>query len=68
MIQVVVIHLHIKYEHSRLHGCGDIFDENFHSSKYGRKDNWTKAGKNKPEKAGSQSHDTTNYHQPAYHI
>ena len=36
----------------------EIFDEKFHHSKYGKKENWTNAGKNKQEKAGSQSHNT----------
>ena len=52
-IQQVVINLHIKYEHSTLHGYWEIFDEKCHSSKYGRKENWTKTGKNKQEKTGS---------------
>ena len=30
--------------------------------------NWTNTGMNKQEKAGSQSHDTTSRHQPAYQI
>ena len=42
-IHKVVINLHTKYEHSSLHGCGEIFDEKFHSSKYGRKEKWTNA-------------------------
>ena len=67
-IQQVVINLHTKYEHSRWQGSGEIFDEKFHSSKYGRKEKWTNARKNKLEKADSQSHDTTSRHQPAYQI
>ena len=66
MIQVV-INLRTKYELSSLHGCGEIFDEKFHSSKYGRKEKRTNTGKNRQEKPGSQSHNTTSRHQPAYH-
>ena len=58
--------MHTKYEHSSLHGCWEIFDEKWHSSKNGRKENWTNTGKNKQEKTGFQSHDTTSHHQPAY--
>ena len=68
MIKQVVINLHTKYEHSSMHSCREIFDEKCHSSKYGRKENWTNTGKNKQEKAGSQSHDTTSHHQPANQI
>ena len=38
------------------YSCGDIFDE-----KYGEKEKRTNIGKNKHEKAGSQSHDTTKF-------
>ena len=38
-----------------------------YTSKYGRKENWTNTGKNK-QKTSSQSHETTNHHQPAYKI
>ena len=34
----VVINLHTKYEHSSLHGCGEIFYEKFLSSKCGKKE------------------------------
>ena len=54
-IQQAIINMHTKYEHSSLHGSWEIFDEKFHSSKYGWKENWTNTGKNKHEKAGSQS-------------
>ena len=37
-IQQVVINLHTKYDHSSLHGCGEIFAEIFHSSKHGREE------------------------------
>ena len=43
-------------------------DEKFHSSKYRRKEKRTNTGKNRQEKAGSQSHDITSRHQPAYQI
>ena len=58
-IQHNVINLHIKYDYSSLHGLTEMFDENFHYSKYGKKENWTNTGKNKKQKAGSQSNDTT---------
>ena len=41
---------------TRLHSFTKIFDEKFHHSKYGKKENWTNAEKNKQENAGSQSH------------
>ena len=50
-IQQIIISLHIKYEHSSFHGCGEISEEKFHYSKYGRKENWTNTGKNKQKKA-----------------
>ena len=68
MIKQVVINLHTKYEHSSELSCREIFDEKCHSSKYGWKENWTNTEKYKQEKAGSQSHDTTSHHQPAYQI
>ena len=63
-----IIKLHTKYENSSLHGCGEIFDEIFHSSKYERKENWTNTGKNKQEKTGSQSHYTTMHREVGYQI
>ena len=68
MIKQVVINLHTKYEHSSAHSCIVVIDEKCHSSKYGWKENWTNTRKNKQEKAGSQSHDPTCHHQPAYQI
>ena len=53
--------------HSRLHCCGKIFDEKSHYSKYGQKENWTNTGKNKQEKAGSQSHNIS-CHWPPFQI
>ena len=50
------------------HSLAEIFDEKFHHSKYGKKENRTNTGKNKHEKAGSQSHDTIHHYQPAYQI
>ena len=67
-IQHIVINLHTKWDYSSLLGCGEIFDEKFYYSKYGKKDYWTNTGKNKQKKAGSQSNDTTYRHQPAYQI
>ena len=66
--QQVVINLHTKYKHSSLHGSGEIFDKKFHSSKYEPKETWTSTGKNRHEKAGSQSHKTIGHNQPAYQI
>ena len=65
--QQVVIYLYTKYNISSLQGCGEIFDEIFHSSKYRRKGNWTNTRKNKQKKTGSQSHYTTS-RQAAYQI
>ena len=67
-IQYIIINPHTKYEYSSLHTFAEIFDEKFHHSKYGKKENWTNTGKNKQEKAGSQSHDTIHHYQPAYQI
>ena len=60
-LQLVIVNLHTKYELSMLYSCGDIFDE-----KYGEKEKSTKTGKNKWEKAHSQSHETTCHCQPVY--
>ena len=68
MIQYIIINLHTKYEYSSLHSFTEIFVEKFHHSKYGKKENWTNTGKNKQERAGSQSHDTIHHYQPAYQI
>ena len=67
-IQYIIINLHTKYEYSSLHGSTEIFDEKFHYSKYGKKENWTNTGKNKQEKDGSQSNDTMHHYQLAYQI
>ena len=67
-IHYIIINLHTKYDYSSLHSFTEIFDEKFLHSKYGKKENWTNTGKNKQEKAGSQSHDTLHYYQPAYQI
>ena len=64
-IQQVSINLYTKYDYSSLRRCGEIFQEKFHYSKYGRKEN---TGKNKKERVGSQSHDTISRHQPAHQI
>ena len=52
MIQYIIINLHTKYDYSILHSFAKIFDEKFHYSKYGQKENWTNPGKNKHEKTG----------------
>ena len=67
-IDYIIINLHTKYDYSSLHSFTEIFDEKFHHSKYGKKENWTNAEKNKQEKAGSQSHDTLHHYQLAYQI
>ena len=67
-IQYIIINLYTKYEYSSLHSFTEIFDEKFHHSKYGKKENWTNTGKNKKEKAGSQSHNKIHHYQPAYRI
>ena len=67
-IQYTIINLHTKYDYSSLHSLEEIFDEKIHYSKYGKKENQTNTGKNKHEKAGSQSHDTIHHNQPAYQI
>ena len=67
-IQYIIINLHTKYEYSSLHSFTEIFDEKFHHSKYGKKENWTNTGKNKQERAGSQSHDTIHHYQLAHQI
>ena len=50
-IQYIIINLLTKYDYSSLHSFTEIFDEKFHHSKYGKKENWTNTGKNKQEKA-----------------
>ena len=64
----IIINLHTKYDYSSLHSFTEIFDKKFHYSKLGKKENWTNTGKNKHEKAGSQSHNTIHHYQPAYQI
>ena len=51
-IQYIIINLHTKYDYSSLHNFTEIYDQKFHHSKYGKKENWTNTGKNKQEKAG----------------
>ena len=53
-IQYIIINLHTKYDYSSLHSFTEIFDEKLHYSKYGKKENWTNAWKNKHDKAWSQ--------------
>ena len=67
-IQYIIINLLTQYDYSRLHSFIEIFDEKFHHSKYGKKENWTNTGKNEQEKAGSQSDDTIFHYQLAYTI
>ena len=51
-IQIIIIKLHTKYDNSILHSFTETYDEKFHHSKYGKKENQTNTGKNKHEKAG----------------
>ena len=67
-IQYNIINLHTKYDYSSFHSLREIFDEKFLHSKYGKKENRTNTGKNKQEKAGSQSHDTIHHYQLAHQI
>ena len=68
LIQYIIINLLTKYDYSSLHSFTEIFDEKFHHSKYGKKENWINTGKNKQEKAGLQYHHTIHHYQPAYQI
>ena len=67
-VKCIIINMHTKYDSSSLHSFTVISDENFHHSKYGKKENQTNTVKNKQEKAGSQSRDTIYHYQPAYKI
>ena len=67
-IQYIIINIHTKYDYSSLHSFTQIFDEKFHHSKYGKKENWTNTGKNKQEKPDLQSHDTIHHYQLAHQI
>ena len=67
-IQYIIINLHTKYDHSSLYSFTEIFDEKIHHSKYEKKENWTNTGKNKQEKAGSQSHDTIHHYELAHQL
>ena len=44
-IQYIIVNLLTKYDYSRLHSFTEIFDEKFHHSKYGKKENWTNTGR-----------------------
>ena len=66
--QYIMIILHTKYDYSSLNSFTEITDKKFHYSKYGKKENWTNAGKNKHEKAGSPSHNIIHLYHPAYNI
>ena len=68
MMQYIIINLNTKYEYSSLHSFTEIFDEKFYHSKYRKKENWTNTGKNKQEKADSQSYDTIHHYQLAHQI
>ena len=68
MIQYIIINLLTKYDYSSMHSFTEIFDEKFHHTKYGKKDNWTNTGKNKQEKDDLKSHNTACHHQSVYQI
>ena len=57
LIQFIITILHTKYDYSSLQAYTEIFTK-FHYLKYGKKENLTNTGKNKQDKAGSQSTDT----------
>ena len=61
-VQYTINNHHTKYDYPSLQGFIEIFDENFHYLKYGKKENRTNSGKNKQQKAGLQCQDTTYCH------
>ena len=63
-IKYIIIYLLTKYSYPSLLSFIEIFDK----KKYGKKENWTNTGKNKKEKAGSQSHDIIHYYQLAHQL
>ena len=63
-IQYIIVNLLTKYDYSSLHGFTAVFDEKFKYSKYEKKENRTNIGKNKHEKASSQSHNIMHHYQP----
>ena len=67
-MQYIIINLLTKYDNSSLNSFTEIFEEKFHYSKYGNKENWINTGKNKQEKASLQSHDTACQYQSIYQI
>ena len=69
-IQHIINNYHTKYtyDYSSLQGFIEIFDEKFHYIKYGKKENQTNTGKNKKQKAGLQSNNTTYCHRSVYQI
>ena len=61
-VQYIIDNHHTKYDYPSLQGFTEIFDENYHYLKYGKKENRTNSGKNKQQKAGLQSQDTIYCH------
>ena len=49
-IQYIITNFLTKYDYSSLHNFTEIFDEKFHHSKYGKKENWTNTGKDKQKR------------------
>lgn len=66
-IQQFVINQYAKYNRFILNGCGEILEEKFALFKVLRERMSNKYGQNKPDKAGSQPHDTIS-HQSIYQI
>ena len=62
-IQYIIINLHTRYDYSSLNSFTKSLKKNFIIQSME-----TNTGKNKQEKAGSQSHDTIHHYKPAYHI
>ena len=67
-IQYISINLPTKYDYSSLLSFTEIFDEKFHHSKYGKKENWINTRKNKKDKARLQSNHTAYPPQSVYQI
>ena len=70
MIQLAIVNLYTKYEVSISNSLRDIFDEKLQylPVMHGEKAKWTYTGKNKQEKAGFISHNTTCHCQSVHKI
>ena len=67
-VQLAIVNLSTKYEVSISNGLRDILDKKLQYLMHGEKAKWTYTGKNKQEKAGSLSHNTTYHCQSVYII